>query len=354
MVRIVATERGLSSQWLTGALRAAGVLDRQRVISVESRPVGNGLIGTSLQLRLRYDAPAPDAPASVVVKLAATDRTSRATGAALNLYGREVAFYQTVAATVAMRTPNVYFAGIDGRTQAFTLVFEDLGPARAGDQLTGCSLDDAATALDEAAALHGSSWDRADLLALDWLNTRGRGRMKLEPLVVAFRERFGAVVEPEILALADRLPTLAPLMQADRTAPWCVLHGDFRLDNVLFDIKGGREAFATLDWQTVSLGPGLLDVAYFLGTGLQPEDRRAEEENLLRRYHAALLGRGVAGYSFAECWRDYRRFAIHGIQMAVISATIVQRTPRADAMFLAMLRRAATQVQELGSFACWE
>jgi len=36
------------------------------------------------------------------------------------------------------------------------------------------------------------------------------------------------------------------------------------------------------------------------------ERRRALERRLLARYHAGLLERGVQGYAWADCWRDYR------------------------------------------------
>ena len=49
---------------------------------------------------------------------------------------------------------------------------------------------------------------------------------------------------------------------------------------------------AVLDWQTVRLGPAMSDVAYFIGSALQPEDRRANEEALVREYHAALAAAG--------------------------------------------------------------
>ncbi len=70
--------------------------------------------------------------------------------------------------------------------------------------------------------------------------------------------------------------------------PWTVVHGDFRLDNLMF----GGERVAVLDWQTVRLGPAMSDVAYFIGSALQPDDRRSNEESLVREYHAALVAAG--------------------------------------------------------------
>jgi hypothetical protein len=55
-------------------------------------------------------------------------------------------------------------------------------------------------------------------------------------------------------------------------------------------------------------GQGCNDLAFFLGTNLEPEVRRRHEEALLRRYHAGLLQGGVdpALYPFERCWEDFR------------------------------------------------
>ena len=52
----------------------------------------------------------------------------------------------------------------------------------------------------------------------------------------------------------------------------------------------------------------LLDIAFFLGTNLDPEVRRTHEHELLRTYHRELIVRGVAEseYGWEQCWLDYR------------------------------------------------
>ena len=67
-----------------------------------------------------------------------------------------------------------------------------------------------------------------------------------------------------------------------------------------------RPGVAAVDWQTVALGLPARDVAYFLGTSLAVDDRRAHEQALVAAYHGALAGHGVGGYTLDECWDDYR------------------------------------------------
>ncbi|MDR3513909.1 MAG: phosphotransferase [Caulobacteraceae bacterium] len=356
-LKIAARPQDVDAAWLTLALRRAGVLGEGRVTGVEARPVGNGLVGDSFRFALAYDRPEPDAPASVVGKFAAADPTSKAAGVSLNLYAREVGFYRELASTVAISTPRAFVAEIDPATQDFTLLFEDLTPARQGDQLTGCSVEDAETAMLEAAALHGPRWGDPALASLDWLGARtetNNAILQMLPAVLAgFRDRYQDVLEPEFMAVCARLPEVMTNLQADRSVPLTIQHGDFRLDNILFDVQGGRRRMATLDWQTVGLGPGLVDVAYFLSAGLGHADRRQHEGELVRRYHTELLRFGVRDYDWDACWRDYRRFAVHGVFMAVFSAIAVERTARGDEMFMTMARGGCAQALDHDTFGFW-
>jgi Ecdysteroid kinase-like family len=141
--------------------------------------------------------------------------------------------------------------------------------------------------------------------------------------------RYRDALEPEFLALVVKLPEVLARSQEDRSSPRTLQHADFRLDNVLFDVKGGTRPMATtLDWQILSIGPGVMDVAYFLSAGLDPSERRRHEADLVRFYHAELTQRGVRNYDWDHCWHDYRRQTLHGILMGVFSALSVARTER--------------------------
>ena len=109
-------------EWLTDVLRASGSATQPTVESRAAPPVGTGQMADSIRFTLTYDTEEPGAPASVVVKLAAADDTSRATGVALGSYETEVRFYQQVAPTVDISVPQCYFADVDQQSGWFTLV----------------------------------------------------------------------------------------------------------------------------------------------------------------------------------------------------------------------------------------
>ncbi|MCI3132105.1 ecdysteroid 22-kinase family protein [Phenylobacterium aquaticum] len=354
---IAASPAGIDADWMTQALRASGAIKDSRVTAITAKPVGNGLVGDSFRFQLTYDTAEAGAPASVVGKFPAEDPSSRASGAAHQLYRKEVSFYRELAHTVKINTPKAHFADINLETQDFTLIFEDLGPSRPGDQLTGCSVEDAETAMLEAAALHGPRWGDPVLPTIDWLNT-GKdlaphivGAMPM--VIAAYRERYDGLLEPEYMAIVERLPQIMGGYYEPREIPLTVQHGDYRLDNILFDVQGGKARQGTLDWQTVSCGPGLTDVSYFLSAGLPFETRRKHEQDLVRRYHDELLTYGVKDYSWETCWEDYRRYAVHGVFMGVFSAIAVERTERGDELFLKMTRGGCAQALDHDTFSFW-
>ncbi|WP_293374559.1 phosphotransferase [Nevskia sp.] len=345
---------GLTPAWLTAVLRAAGRLHAACVIEAVATPVGNGMLGTNLRLTLVYDTAEAGAPATLVAKLAAAGETSRASGAALGLYERETRFYQIVAPRLGSSVATALFADIAADKTTFCLLFEDLAPARGGDQLSGCNLADAEAAVDTAAALHAPLWGDADTLSAPWMSRDvmvGMYSTQMPPCVEAIKPRFAQLLEPGVPAILDQFAAAIVPWFARQTAPFTITHHDYRLDNLLFDARGGTTPVAALDWQTLMAGPGVLDVAYFIGAGLLAEVRRANEESLVRRYHAALVSRGVSGYDWDRCWHDYRLTAPHGLIMAVVGAAITTPTERGDRMLSTMINRHAQQMVDLGSLA---
>ena len=116
---------------------------------------------------------------------------------------------------------------------------------------------------------------------------------------------------------------------------------------MIFAADTGFYPLAVVDWQTVGLGIGASDAAYFLGASLLVPDRRAYEHDLIGGYHEQLLSRGVGDYSREACWQDYRRQSFAGLVMAVVASMIVEQTERGDEMFLAMASRHAAHAVDL-------
>ena len=339
----------VDAAWLTRVLRRAG--HDVEVADFERAGVGTGQVGQNVRFRLRYAR--GEGPATVVGKFASDDPESRQTGIALLNYLREVRFYQELRPTLDVQTPEVLYTEIDPGTHAFVLLMEDLAPAEQGDQLAGCDAAAAELALVELARLHGPRWGDPRLHDLAWLGgadpeAEGAARGLWDALRAGFLERYGdridAVVREAVAGLDPRFDRYV----APREGPRTVTHGDYRLDNMLF---GGPYPLAVVDWQSPAIGNGPADAAYFMGTGMDPEPRRACERALLERYYATLAGYDPGAYDFEDCWRDYRRASFGGLVMAVIASMIVGQTERGDRMFMAMAHRSAAMAMDLDALA---
>jgi aminoglycoside/choline kinase family phosphotransferase len=350
---IASTPEALTAAWLTEALRSSGHLADHRVTAVVAEPLGTGQVCDCYRLTLTYDGDY-DAPATLVAKVPAADETSRTTAQVLRLYETEVDFYQQLADGLPVRTPEVFYADQDVEASSFVLLLEDLTPAKPGDQLTGCSPDEARAAVGELVRLHAPRWGDESLASLEWLHknagAEGVSMASLLPQLWAnFVARYDEVLEPAVRGAGDTLFShLLGFYRAD-TKPWTIIHGDYRLDNLLFSPGGGQ--VAVVDWQMCAHGPAMNDVAYFIGAGLLPDVRRRVERDLVRAYYDDLVAAGVTGYDWDSCWRAYRRGTWSGLIIAVASATLVERTERGDQLFLAMATRHAHHAIDLDAAA---
>jgi Phosphotransferase enzyme family len=338
----------LTPAWLSAALG-------REVQAVRTEPIGHGQIGSNHRLTLTYadptDAELPDdLPATLVAKLAAGEDRSIVSGG----YRKEVAFYRDIAPTVAVRTPRCWHASMTEDATVFTLLLEDLAPAEPGDQLVGCTPEAAEAAAVNLAALHGprwcdrTLWDHPEVDAVDEAGAAFLGdvfRGAVGTFVDRYRGRLDDDAEALLLAMAEVVPAW---IQA-RPDRFTVLHGDYRLDNLLFDPDG---AVSAVDWQTFTVGHPGRDLAYLVETSLEPEVRREHERALAEAHRRALAEHGV-DLDADEAFDDLRLGLLQGPLITVLGAVYAtaERSDRADAMFLTMLRRSLAAMRDLDPLA---
>ncbi len=339
---VVRTPEDLTGEWLQGALGTGPV----EAFTIER--IGTGQMSESRRITIAYTDGPDSGPSSVVMKTASSDENSRAAGVGLGVYEREVRFYRELAARLGGPLPECHVAVIDPKEGWFTLLLEDVWPASQGDQLSGCSLEQARLAVHELARLHAPVFADSQLGATPWLNQENvLGQALLTQLLPVFLERYGDRVAPEHQEVCRRFIASLDGWVADRRPPLGLVHGDYRLDNMLFGDADAPRRFVTVDWQTVGWGPVMTDLSYFLGSSLTVEDRREHSQELVREYYDALHAHGVRGFGWEECWHGYRRESFLGILMTVGPAVLVERTERGDDMFMVSVARYAQQVLDL-------
>lgn len=335
----------LTPEWLVSALGNEGAIEALQV-----SPVGTGQMADSFRVVLQGHG---EMPSSVIIKMQAADELARQAGAG-SAYRSEMGFYQDLADTVAIRSPGCYYAAGPDSDARFVLVLEDMAPAQQGDQIAGCNLIEAEAAVTNLAGLHGPRWCDPALLELPWL--RRVSSVEAEFFQTTLSDRTAIFVEhyKDRISAEDReiLLGFAPKCGAwllARNHPFALVHGDYRLDNLLFGATGPVPSVAAVDWQTLEVGNPGRDLAYFLGNSLLPSERRAHEQALIAAYHDALMANGVSDYTLEQCVEDYRFGQFQGPLITVLAAASLTHTARGDDMFVAMCTRACEAIRDLNS-----
>ena len=314
--------------------------------------VGSGQVGDSYRLSLDWNN--NEGPETIIAKCSAKDLTSRQTAKNMNLYEIEAYWYNQYGNKIPIRCPEAYFVGLDKKDIGnFIMFMEDLSPARQISQMAGCNVNDIRLALDEVTLLHKAHWDDNNLSKIKCLNY-GKDRKKfikqfLIEIYPDWCSRYKDRIDKSILEMGKSLIDRYDSYIEIKTEPIVLSHGDFRLDNMLFYDNNGR--VAVLDWQTLSAGVPMADIAYCISTSFSDSnDRKIHEESLVSRYLKKLnLDDGVYPYELA--WRDYRRCSFIGFLMGVISSMLVERTERGDEMFAVMVERSGKQAIQLESLS---
>ncbi|MEU4312342.1 phosphotransferase [Nocardia sp. NPDC024068] len=338
----------LTAEWLTAVLGGTGAAVEQ----VRVTPIGTGQTGATYRLTVSYRTrPAARLPDTFVVKLPAQDDGVRA-GVTLG-YQSEVEFYATVAHRTEVPVPRCHHSAVSADGSEFVLLLDDLDPATPGDQVAGCDEAVAVRAVTALAGLHGPSWCDPDWLALpvgampkpgDASAADGLGQVAAMALPATL-ERIGPALSGEDReTLRAALGLVTPWLLAD-TGRYALMHGDYRLDNLLFD----DSRLYVVDWQTLGVGLPARDLAYFTGTCLEPDLRAAAETRLVGAYHTALLRHGVRNYDLDTCFRDYRIGMLQGPLIIALGAAFATPTDRGDTLFRVMLRRCCHAIRELGT-----
>ena len=334
--------------WMQAVLDHAGVADGARLTDVRFEGyVGTGQVGSNGRFSLSWDVPA-GRPATVMGKFPSRDPEARAHAFGGTTYVSEWNFYDRIASRVRVRAPHCHYVAMNAEKQQFCLVMEDLQGSEPADHFAGIGVDEAALAVEQAVLLHAPLWGHADLGSLFPGSIQVADRvaafsMMYEFFLPTFIERIGPLIDESIAALAREITPLVGRWAAGSGSPTTVTHNDFRPDNFLYGRETGAPPLVIVDWQTVGEGNGMSDLGYMIAGSFTPERRRIEEDALVRSYHAQLAAAGVSGYSWDDCWRDYRFYSPWGLIMAVFATSMAARTERGDQLFALM----ATQYGQL-------
>lgn len=314
---------------VTAALRRSGVLGAGRVQSLSLHDLRiQGVAGRVARARITYEGASRDAPVEMIAKFPAPAGATRDLAVRLGLYEREAEFYHSLADDAGVPVPRAYGHTTDAAGLPVVLI-EDLAPSVPGDLSEGCSFERAAVVVEHLARMHARWWDSPELASCTWLprpidagEMLGGNALARRPWDL-FRKRFRQEMPQRIIDLGDRVMPDRAIQQRLSSPPLTLIHGDLRVNNVMFNPGGSTPIRAIIDWQTAARGRGAIDVATFFVTSLTPSDRRRAEAEILPEYVAALERGGVRGFGLEQCWADYRLAVLNQFCEIVFLAAMI-------------------------------
>jgi len=311
-------------------------------------------VGTTTRVRVAVDHDASDLPRRWFAKLPSLSWQARAITALPRLLQAEARFYHEVAGAVPVLLPEV-LAGQIRLGWGSTLVLEDVteGGATAGAPGDAWTAEQAGLAVDELARLHAAFWEHPGLSGrYRWLAGPTRrtedalGSALAVPLMGRGLRRAGEAVPRGLRGSA--------MSYARRRRDWMRLLGDAPRTLVHHDVHPGNFFWrdgrpGLLDWHLVRAGDAAGDLAYFLGTALRVETRRAHEDRLLARYGEALAAGGVPPLPAEILRRRYRVQLAYPFEAMVLTLAVGGLMERRAN--LELIRRTSAAVADHETFA---
>ena len=330
----------LTPEWLNAALgrRFPGI----EVTSITRGPVV-ARVSTNQRFRIECAGGIPD---GLVPTLCAKGYFAEHQQAYSHAGEPEAGFYRDLAEATGVYTLRSVYADVNPQTHHGVVITEDVIEAGGMflDALSPYSPEQVAESLEQLARLH--AYRRGDPTLADepaltprlhsYLATRG---------VTEIRKNFdgppGTEV-PDDVRIPERLVAAFRVL-ADREPGegWGITHGDAHVGNLFLDADGRP---GLVDWQCVQYGHWSNDVAYHIGSALEPPERALHERDLLAHYLDTLAGYGIDPPAWDTAWTEYRRGVTYGLFLWAITLFV-----HPD-IIETLVRRLGIAVHELDSF----
>ena len=316
----------ITVDWIRHALAAGSDSEVPNIedVIIEAREPGQ--MGEVIRCRLIFSDDSTSFPKSLVVKMISAKPKNNRMSKRLKLYKIEYDFYRLIAPHAPVQTPAVLFGKFDEKTQNFVLILEYFENRRVIDLFESADKEQAQSAVREIAKLHGHFWNRVDNPPFDQIiRTLNPKRVRLvqlaylacvPPCLKLFGEKLTERSRKVIRSYGLELNDLAAAMVAE---PKTIIHGDYRLSNILFS-NDNSDNIALIDWQVSGVSNGLYDVAYFLSYSVTTETRRRIERELLAEYYENVCSIGVKDFTFEQCWNLYRKNMLTCLALAVFAS----------------------------------
>ncbi|MDH5605682.1 MAG: aminoglycoside phosphotransferase family protein [Anaerolineae bacterium] len=263
---------------------------------------------------------------------------------------REVSFYRIMRDHVPVHLPQLLAAHPNGDW----LVLEKLPLGR---RLSKWRAQDYLLATDQIAALHDRFWKLGeDLVIYTWLARPLSADLPIHKQAALYGAQRLASLSPatmlsedqELLHLTERLVDNIEFISKQLTSlPSTLLHGDYWPGNIYVNKDSSLSVF---DWEHAGIGPGVLDLVYFIKASRWYLDPLPiEDEEITRHYREQIYK--ANGHTWTdEEWRADWDFALLWIFLtqwidllaSIPNSVLVTRLPQLESLWITPVRQAGS------------
>jgi len=346
----------LNVDWLTAVLCAGH--PGARVLSF-SCPGGSVGTSTRTALRVEYNdaGRAAGLPTELFTKTTASFSQRILLGGADVLAG-ETHFFLTFRPAVDMEAPLGYWGGVHDASWRSMIMLEDIAATKGAqfvEPTTPLSRSQVEDVLRNMAAYHGTWWESPELAILktptDHYNNVAN-MLDMGRRCAVGMERAKSVIPTALYSQADRMwkGTQAGLDICTNVLPRTLLHGDSHAGQT-YHTADGRMGLT--DWQATMQGGWSYDVAYFIASACEPDDRREWETELLELYLEELATHGGKAPDLEEAFLRFRQSLLYPYSAwaFTIGRAFYQPKMQPDHISLAIIERLSTAIDDLASLA---
>ena len=153
----------------------------------------------------------------------------------------------------------------------------------------------------------------------------GKGAGYVRRQIEGWSDRYRKSRTPDVSDFATVMAWLQQRMQGDVAT--CLIHNDFRFDNVVLSPSNPFEVIGVLDWEMATLGDPLMDLGNSLAYWVQANDDEFFQKTRTQPTHVPgmLTRREVLDYYVSKTGRVVERFDFYSIYGLFRLAVIVQQ-----------------------------
>lgn len=355
---VVPNIEAITAEWLTDVL--CRDLPGVRVVAFRVEPVSAGTHARH-RLHLSYNQVLDDRrqPPTLFSKTLPTVENRMMVG--ITGHARtESRFYMQMRPELELEIPRCYHSSVDRESCAAIHLLEDL-VANKGASFTNyqtlVTREMAEDMVDLLAGLHGHFYDDPRFQGeFSWVArfTRwfmgGVTKLHVDRSTELALDEAAHCIPARLLARRKEIwPATLAALRIHEQHPETFLHSDVHIGN-WYQTAAGRMGLC--DWQCAGRGHWARDLSYALSGALRIEDRRAWEQELVRRYLERFQDAAGRSFDFDQAWLYYRQQMFHALlnwTPTLCPSELLPATMQTREMSLTMIERMTAAIDDLDS-----